>query len=81
MRALFNADTAIVAGFSMSDFDVMAQMQFAEVARARAAQNRPLNVIVIDPKDDASQRSRFERVFRQVTFINQDHKRVDWNQF
>jgi len=79
MRALYKADVGVVVGFSMSDFDAMAQMQFAEVARRRWSENRPLCVIVIDPCDNDATRDRFRRVFRSVEFVNSHHETVDWS--
>lgn len=78
MRALYQADVAIVVGFSMSDFDAMAQMQFAEAARARKAESRPLRVIVVDPFVDQAAKDRFRRVFRTVDFIEKGHEQFDW---
>ncbi len=78
MRALRHADVAVVVGFSMSDFDAMAQMQFAEVARSRRSEGRPLPVIVIDPFTDEDAEGRFRRVFRFVEFVKQHHETVDW---
>jgi hypothetical protein len=80
MRALCQADVAVVVGFSMSDFDAMAQMQFAEVARARARETQPLRVIVVDPFVDQASRARFQRVFRSVDFITKPHEDFDWSQ-
>ena len=79
MRALHEADFAIVIGFSMSDFDAMAQMQFAEVIRNR--QDRPLRVVVIDPFANEEARSRFCRVFRAVEFISRHHEDVNWSRY
>ena len=66
MRALYEADVAVVVGFSLSDFDAMAQMQFAEVARRRHGEGRPLHVKVIDPypsdEADAQLRANQERL-------------------
>ena len=81
MRAIYEADRAIVIGFSMSDFDAMAQMQFGEVAKARQDGGRPLIVTVIDPYVDVSAMQRFKRVFRSVNFVNSAHESVDWRQF
>ena len=78
MQALHQADLAVVVGFSMSDFDAMAQMQFAEVARSRQREKRPLRVIVIDPFAGEGCQDRFRRVFRDVEFVKQDHQTVDW---
>src|SRR5207302_441176 len=79
MRALIEADSAIVVGFSLSDFDAMAQMQFAEVARRRHAQNRPLHVKVIDPSMESDREERFRRVFRQVEFVKTRHEKIEWD--
>lgn len=79
MGALYRADIAIVVGFSMSDFDAMAQMQFAEVARERNAESRPLRVIVVDPFLDETTKDRFQRVFRTVDFIKKAHEEIDWS--
>jgi hypothetical protein len=79
MRALYEADRAIVVGFSMSDFDAMAQMQFAEVARARMCENRPLEVRVIDPFWNEAAKDRFRRVFRSVDFVLEHHEQFDWS--
>ena len=78
MRALHEADLAVVVGFSMSDFDAIAQMQFAEVARARYRKERPLRVIVIDPSVNEAGKERFRHVFRAVEFLEQNHQTVDW---
>lgn len=79
MQALYQADLAVVAGFSLSDFDAMAQLHFAEVARARTAKDRPLRVVVIDPSLDEAGKTRFCRVFRHVEFIEKKHENVDWS--
>jgi len=78
MQALYQADLAVVVGFSMSDFDAMAQVQFAEVARARHREARPLRVIVIDTSADEAAKGRFRRVFRFVEFVQKEHQTVDW---
>ena len=59
MRSLYEADSAIVIGFSMSDFDAMAQMHFADVARQRCAKGNPLRVTVIDPCLGEQAKDRF----------------------
>ena len=79
MRALYEADVGVVVGFSMSDFDAMAQMQFAEVARGRRDENRPLCVTVIDPCDNDATKDRFHRVFRSVEFVSSPHETVEWS--
>jgi hypothetical protein len=79
MRALYQADLAVAVGFSMSDFDAMAQMQCAEVARARTQENRPLRVIVVDPDATDAAKNRFRRVFRTVDFVETGHERFEWS--
>ncbi|MCX7419592.1 MAG: hypothetical protein NT013_08645 [Planctomycetia bacterium] len=81
MRALHDADVAVVVGFSMSDFDAMAQMMFAEIAKTRRQENRPLSVIVIDPYVNGETENRFRRVFRHVDFVKTHHENVDWNRY
>lgn len=81
MRALYEADLGIVVGFSMSDFDAMAQLQFAEVARKRREESRPLPVIVIDPFVTDESKIRFRRVFRHVDFVKSLHEVIDWNSY
>lgn len=81
MRSLYSADVAVVIGFSMSDFDTMAQMQFAEVSRKRHAEGRALRSIVIDPCIDDATKNRFRRVFRTVMFKEVGHETVDWSRF
>jgi hypothetical protein len=81
MSALRQADSAVVVGFSMSDFDAMAQMQFAEISRRRATENRPHSVTVVDVEANAGLRARFERVFRDVAFVKSNHDAVDWSRF
>jgi hypothetical protein len=81
MRALYEADRVVVVGFSMSDFDVMARMQFAEVARKRWDESRPLKVIVIDPSVKEIAKERFRRVFRSVEFVSSNHETVDWTHY
>jgi hypothetical protein len=78
-RALYQADCAVVVGFSMSDFDAMAQMQFSAVARERWCQGRPLPVVVVDPFADEAVKHRFRTVFRCVHFIEEPHEVVDWS--
>ena len=78
MQAIYEADRVIIVGFSMSDFDAMAQMQFGEVARKRQDEGRPLNVIVIDPFANETAKGRFRRVFRSVEFTDSHHEEVDW---
>jgi hypothetical protein len=48
----------------MSDFDAMAQLQFARVAIARQREGRPLRVAVIDPGTEKARKERSQRVFR-----------------
>ena len=79
MRALHDANRAIVVGFSMSDFDAMAQMQFAEVAEARWRAGRPLPVLVIDPCLNEATKDRFRRVFRCAGFVEKEHEQFDWS--
>ncbi len=79
MQALEEAHVVVVIGFSMSDFDAMAQMQFAEVARKRWGESRPLPVIVIDPFMSDATKERFRRVFRSVDFVSSAHETVDWS--
>jgi len=79
LRALYNADLAVVIGFSMSDFDAMAQMQFAQVASARARENRDLHVTVINPYVDEAAKKRFRQVFRNVDFVESAHESFDWS--
>jgi len=81
MRALYEADVGVVVGFSMSDFDAMAQLQFAEVARKRREESRPLRVIVIDPFQNEATKARFQRVFRSVEFVSSHHETVDWGAY
>ena len=78
MRTLYEADLGVVVGFSMSDFDVMAQMQFAEIARARWSEKRPLRVIVVDPYMNGTAKERFRQVFRCVEFVESAHESMDW---
>ena len=80
MKALDQADLAVVVGFSMSEFDAMAQMQFAAVARARKRENRPLRVRVIDPGLDGAMEDRFRRVFRSVDCEKKAHEAYDWSE-
>lgn len=79
MGTLYAADRAVVVGFSMSDFDAMAKMQFADVARARLAEKRPLEVFVIDPCGDKAAQDRFRSVFRSVDFACKRHEDFDWS--
>jgi hypothetical protein len=79
MRRLFEADLALIVGFSMSEFDTMAKMQFAEVARARNCDGRPLPVVVIDPALTDEIQNRFYKVFRCVDFVKQKHEEFDWS--
>ncbi len=78
MRSLYEADCAVVVGFSMSDFDAMAQMQFAEIARKRKQEARPLKVTVVDPFANETTKDHFRRVFRLVDFESSPHEKVDW---
>jgi hypothetical protein len=80
MRALYEADFAVAIGFSMSDFDALAQLQFAHVARDRENEVRPLRVIVVDPFIDGAGEDRFCKVFRHVQFVKEPHEKVDWNE-
>lgn len=79
MYRLSEADCAIVVGFSMSDFDTFARMQFASVARQRHLDGRPLRVIVVDPCADEAYKKRFQSVFRHVVFNCRAHQDVDWS--
>lgn len=85
MRALREADVAVVIGFSMSDFDALAQMQFAGVAQARDTAGHPLRVIVVDPginnDEGVEAKKRFGRVFRGVEFRQEAHQDIDWLRF
>lgn len=77
MQSLYRADQAVVVGFAMSDFDAIAQVQFAEVVRVRRHESRPLPVIVIDPYE--ASKDRLCRVFRSVKFVPKRHERFDWS--
>lgn len=80
MQTMYQADRAIVIGFQMSDFDAMAQLQFAASMMKRHEESRPLKVTVIDPgaaNQDFIQ--RFLRVFRDVRFIPERHEKFDWS--
>ena len=79
MQALYHADRVVVVGFAMSDFDAMAQMQFAEVAPARRREGRPLPVTVVDPYADRANKERFRRVFRSVEFVPRKHEDFGWS--
>lgn len=79
MTALYRADSAVVVGFSLSDFDAMAQLQFAEVAMARVRDGNPLRVTVVDPFLNEPAKERFKRVFRTVEFVACRHEEFDWN--
>lgn len=79
MRTLYEADVAIIVGFSMSEFDAFAQMQFAEVAKHRSSDGRPLPVIVIDPFITETSAERYRRVFRTVEFLKTPHELVNWD--
>jgi hypothetical protein len=79
MESLDQADIAVIVGYSLSNFDAMAQMQFADVARKREAKNRPLQVIVINPSIARQDKDRFVRVFHQVKFIKKKHEKFDWS--
>ena len=79
MRSLFNADRAIIIGFSMSDFDVMAQMQFAGVVRKRRQEGKPLRVTIVNPCIDDAMKQRFRRVFREADFVERRHEEVNWH--
>lgn len=81
MRALDCADTAIVIGFALSEFDAMAQMQLANFAMKRQHSGRPLHIIVIDPHISNAGKDRFRRVFRSVNFVSAHHETVTWNQY
>jgi hypothetical protein len=79
MNELYKADVGVVVGFSMSEFDAMVQMQFAEIACKRLEEGRPLPIIVINPAADEATKERFRRVFRSVEFVPSCHETVDWN--
>ncbi|GEM_PF-1016843 len=79
MRTLGEADEIVAVGFSMSEFDAFAQLQFAELVRKRAKEGRPLAVTVIDPYvNKAGVAERFRRVFRWVRPVEKRHEEVDW---
>ncbi len=80
-QAIYEADLVIVIGFSMSDFDAVAQMQFGEIARKRLEVGQPLKVTVIDPRPDNATKDRFRRVFRSVDFVKCGHERIDWARY
>jgi hypothetical protein len=63
----------------MSDFDTMAQMQFADVARKRQKEDRSPRVIVVDPYANKITEKRFNNVFRLVDFVYKPHQCIDWN--
>lgn len=80
MKALDKADRAVIIGFSMSDFDAMAQLQFAEVARARHQKGKPLPVTVIDIHADSPElQKRYQRVFSHVEFKKAGVESFDWS--
>jgi hypothetical protein len=82
-NALYGADCAVVVGFSMSDFDAMSQMRFADIARIRHDENRNLQVVVVDPGIDDNEyaKIRFRRVFREVEFAPKRHEEFEWDNY
>jgi len=78
MQSLYKADVAVIVGFSMSNYDAMAQIQFVEVARARKEESRPLRVTVIDPSPNETTKKRYRHIFRYVEFVQQGHESIDW---
>jgi SIR2-like protein len=83
LQAMHQADHVIVVGFSLSDFDAMAQMKFSDVVRRRQENGCPLQVSVIDPGIEKNEqaRNRFQRVFREVKFVPNGHENINWNNF
>lgn len=81
MRAIYESDHVIIVGFSMSEYDAMAQMQFGGIARQRQDEGRPLTVTVIDPFVNKATQERFQRVFRSVNFVKTGHEIVDWTRY
>ena len=81
MKALYQSDEVIAVGFAMSDFDAMAQLQFADVAMIRAHEDRALPLTVVNPGLDEVAKLRYEKVFRTVKFVNMRHEELDWSEF
>jgi len=81
-QALREADRVVIVGFSLSDFDAMAQMEFAQIARLRHENGNPLKIEVVDPsiqEENSLTLSRFRRVFRNVQSIPKPHEEFEWN--
>lgn len=78
MREARCADQLIFVGFSMSDFDVMAQLQFAQMARSIKESASNQQVIVIDPYVECAV-ERYRRVFHDVETVRQAHESFDWS--
>lgn len=76
----------MVVGFSFSQYDRFAQIEFARVAAGRAENGAPApRVTVIDPMLTSESGNgnaliqRIEAVFRPVTPVCANHQNFDWN--
>ncbi len=80
MQAVHQANRIVVIGFQMSDFDAMAQLQFAASMMKRHEGRRSPRMTVIDPgASDPAFSQRFLRVFGDVRFIPERHEGLDWS--
>lgn len=89
LRALYEADHIVVVGFSFSQFDRLAQIEFARTAAGRAENGkRAPKVTVIDPalirKNGQTESSgvelirRIQAVFRSAEPVGACHENFEW---
>jgi hypothetical protein len=82
MRSIAQAEEIYVIGFSLSLFDTMARLCFADVMIQRVEKaNLPQKVIIIDPNACELKKSNFRSVFGPdvpIKAIEQQAEDVDW---
>jgi hypothetical protein len=79
MRVLYEAEEIKVVGFSLSEFDAMAKLQFAGIMSQRRADGRPPPTVkLITPNPDDAMVDRYRRVFGHVTVEAGRHEEYDW---
>jgi abortive infection AbiH-like protein/SIR2-like protein len=89
-KSLFHADHIVIVGFSFSQYDRLAQIEFARVAAGRDEKNIPSpQITVIDPSlvpqkngtlchEGAALIKRIETVFRPAILQGVKHENFDW---
>lgn len=76
-EALTNAESLIIAGFSLAEFDIMAKTLFATARQERADRNFSRQAIcIIDPSDDVQ--AKYRSLFGTIDKTSRRCEEFDW---